>query len=400
MIRSLQMLCRPTRAATLAAIVAIALTPAIVPADPPSKEGPSDDASATRPGEIPPVPDGNDPQTIEEYLEKISSIGPAEETPEALRKHVTALTNRVDAVLKRNLEPETLRGAAAFRFALYNAQMQLGENGAQQKRDEWLAALMGSKDAVKANTGRAITILRDLQQAVSRSVLQESQLDVWEPVINQTATLLKDTKADPFAADVAVQVTEQLEMYGDPKWSAPAIRLFAKLCDQGEHPMKGELVAMLEAKARTLELPGTEMVITGTTVDGKPFELTDLKGQVVLVDFWATWCGYCIEAFPRLEELYEEHHDDGFEIVGVNQDDTQQLFADYLKSAPLPWMQIQNLGGDDERPHPNAARYGVDAIPFMALIDAEGKVVKVNVTVDELEELLKAELKKRNDTPE
>ena len=77
---------------------------------------------------------------------------------------------------------------------------------------------------------------------------------------------------------------------------------------------------MLEGIVRRLTLLGNEMKIEGKLLDGKAFDWSKYAGKVVLVDFWATWCGPCLAEIPKMRKCYDLYHDKGFEIVGISCD--------------------------------------------------------------------------------
>jgi thiol-disulfide isomerase/thioredoxin len=82
--------------------------------------------------------------------------------------------------------------------------------------------------------------------------------------------------------------------------------------------------------------PGQEIEIAGPTVQGPPFDLRQLRGKVVLVDFWATWCGPCVAELPHVREVYDRYHDKGFEVVGVSLDTSRDKLAEYIKEKQVP----------------------------------------------------------------
>jgi len=125
------------------------------------------------------------------------------------------------------------------------------------------------------------------------------------------------------------------------------------------------------------KLEGKPLTISAVQNNGRPFTSADWAGKVILVDFWATWCGPCKAALPRVKETYAKYHDKGLEIVGVSCDQEPDELTKFLaENKDMPWPQLF----DPQKPglHALAEAYGINSIPTMFLIDRKGIVRSVN----------------------
>jgi len=111
--------------------------------------------------------------------------------------------------------------------------------------------------------------------------------------------------------------------------------------------------------------------------------LDDYKGRVLLLDFWAEWCGPCIAELPNVKRVYEKHHDTGFDILSVSLDRDRSTLSRFVEREGLDWTHVYN--GDARPGQDPASIYGVRAIPTMILIGRDGKVAAVNVRGRRLE---------------
>lgn len=123
---------------------------------------------------------------------------------------------------------------------------------------------------------------------------------------------------------------------------------------------------------------------------GKPLSLANFKGKVVLVDFWATWCGPCIGELPNVLKAYEKHHAKGFEIVGISLDSDRAKLDKFIADRKMTWVQYYDGKGWQNK---LAGVYGVNSIPATYLLDGEGKIIAKNLRGEALEEAVAKALK-------
>ncbi len=119
--------------------------------------------------------------------------------------------------------------------------------------------------------------------------------------------------------------------------------------------------------------------------DGVERSLAEYEGSAVLLDFWATWCPPCMEARPKLVELYATYHEAGLEIIGISLDTDEEALRGVLESHGIGWPQVYDGGGWDAAV---AELYRVHAAPHTVLVDAQGTIRKVNPDTGALPGLL------------
>ncbi len=145
-----------------------------------------------------------------------------------------------------------------------------------------------------------------------------------------------------------------------------------------------------EGAMRRLNSVGKVLSFEGTATTGKRVDLASFRGKVVVLHYWATWCGPCKEDMKELAKLRSKYGAKGFAVVGVNLDTQRSALDAHLRTSPLPWPQLFEEGGLDS---PLATQLGVLTLPTMLLIDKEGRVANRGIYVNQLEAELKQRLK-------
>jgi peroxiredoxin len=160
---------------------------------------------------------------------------------------------------------------------------------------------------------------------------------------------------------------EFIQKYGDKEPAITAI-------------LKQKLVAL-----KGITVGGEAPDFSQATPDGEELKLSELRGKIVLVDFWASWCGPCRRENPNVVKLYNQYKEKGFEILGVSLDRDKDRWLQAIEADQLTWHHVSDLKGWSNEA---AKMYGVRSIPHTVLLDAEGKVMARNLRGEALAQKL------------
>lgn len=140
----------------------------------------------------------------------------------------------------------------------------------------------------------------------------------------------------------------------------------------------------MEEKSAKLQAAGVEAPdFTLKDIEGNDFTLSSLRGKYVILDFWGSWCGWCIKGMPQMKEYYKKYAGK-FEIVGVDCNDTDQKWKDAVQKHELPWKHVYNprANSEEEQAKSVLGKYGITGFPTKIIISPEGKIVKTIVGED------------------
>ena len=153
----------------------------------------------------------------------------------------------------------------------------------------------------------------------------------------------------------------------------------------------------LMAQNPSLHVGSSAPEISLSQPNGKVLSLSSLKGSLVLVDFWATWCAPCVKEQPELKAIYQQYDkyvkEGKFQILGVSLDKKKDSWEKAINSLKLTWPQVSDLKFWNS---PVANTYGIEALPFNVIVDEKGNIAATNLHGKELANFIKEYLEKLN----
>lgn len=367
-------------------------------ADPPAAPAKQTQAAPPAP-DVFALPEGNDEKALHLFLTRITQTPPEADTPEGELAHYQKMDKAVAEVLKRDVGDEFFSNVAQLRLQLLAILKETGDKNADAAKEAFIKQLSESPRPVAKGLVKRIQMQSKLLK-FSTDTPEEQQ-----KMIDQIAEALKSTPKDndsdlQLTLEVAMSIGTVLDRTSSPL-TVTAYKKFSEALTARDEPRLAGLLQELNGIVTRLELPGKEIEFTGTDVTGKPFDLKSYRGKVVLVDFWATWCGPCVQEMPHLQQIYKAYHGKGFEVVGISGDNEKEDLTKFIAENNVPWVNIFEEASENKEQESVAltTKYGISAFPTMLLVNREGKVVTVqqggfhgtanNTTMEaELEKLL------------
>jgi thiol-disulfide isomerase/thioredoxin len=390
---------RPLAAWTLIVASGIAI-PGIGSAEPAAES--ADVADGSRDGRsrmAPPNPRAS-PDDLLAYVERIADVMLEPESRGRLRFHrrkvATYTVAAADGVLAqvRPDDPRRTR-AVTLKLEALETLKDLGEPRIAAALGAFAASLAADRDPAIAARARRLAVEADVE-----AVLAGNRPSDAVPLVRQLTAMLQAAPDDQPLLRTAASLATRLEAIpgGDPV-ARLALEAFIPFLERADDPGLQATASAAAGTLRRLSLPGKPMELEGTLLDGTPFDPATLAGKVVLVDFWATWCGPCVAEIPHVRELYRRYKDRGFEVVGVSLDEDREALEAFVAEQQIPWPIIVDVRAEDGGRPLLAGRYGISGIPTMILVGRDGRVVNIDARGRRLQPLLAEVFPEREPRP-
>jgi thiol-disulfide isomerase/thioredoxin len=334
--------------------------------------------AATATGEIVPLPpEAQTAEQIFQFLDSLGEMEPAGKSEQEIIDHQKKIFRTVNQAVDKALtleltDPQAMEGYF-YKLQALQYLKRLGEPGAGEQFNAAINAALSDRRPQVNDIGMKFHVETGLSMWSKLSDQQKAGL------IQTVVGFISRGTPDENKLQMVMAVVDYLgDMPGGSAYAKQLLDAAIPLYKNSGNEDLMSIVPMLEGIARRMALPGNPIQVTGTLLDGSPFNWDAYRGKVVLVDFWATWCGPCRAEVPNVIKMYQAYHDKGFDVVGISLDDKPEDAQKYIEQTGIPWVTLFNQDPAQRGwEHPLATYYGITGIPRAILVDQAGNVVSM-----------------------
>ena len=244
-------------------------------------------------------------------------------------------------------------------FTAYSEAEKAWKSTEEQMMDLYTKAVQMQKDGIPADSimrfyAPAQDYYQQITEAKKKFVSENPDNDV-------ALYLLQDLGLD--------NIRELLPKISDKVKNGPLAVLYRSMDDRlAKEEARAEAKKAISEGAQAPDF-------TLKDINGKDLALSSLRGKYVVLDFWGSWCGWCIKGIPDMKKYYDKYKDK-MEILGIDCNDTEESWKEAVKEHEMPWLHVRNEG---DAANDVSVRYAIEGYPTKIVVDPEGKIAKVVV---------------------